>query len=128
MQQYASTAQGSAFFNVATEAEVEQKLLREQGAQAMNQSGQNKWKKFGIWKWPKGRGHTREGREQHHMLRPHKRATPTQRATFPEPCNFRTCNTTAGNATRARHHLATPPTQPPAKRRKRGQATKQVGS
>ena len=32
----------------------------------------------------KGKGHTREGPEQHHMLRPHKRATPIQRAAPPE--------------------------------------------
>ena len=55
-----------------------------------------------------GRGHTREGPEQHHMLRSHKRATPTQCAAPPQPCNSTTCNTTTGNATPARQHLATP--------------------
>ena len=56
----------------------------------------------------KDRGHTREEPEQHHMLRLHKRATLTQRAASPEPCNSTTRNTTTGNATRARQHLATP--------------------
>ena len=49
----------------------------------------------------KGRGHTREGPEQHQMLRPHKRAKPTQRTAFSEPCNSTTCNATTGNATLA---------------------------
>ena len=53
----------------------------------------------------KGKGHSREGLEQYHMLSPHKRATPTQRAAFPEPCSSTTRNTTC-----TRQHLAAPMT------------------